>query len=472
MIALEANPGNFDPRLARDVYSDKVNKLVYDGLTRVDRTGRPVPRLAVSWEMESPTSYRFRLKDGVKFHDGRPFTARDAAYTLESVRDPALVSPLKGTFDVLERIEVISDTELRLVLKAPSVSLLGDLSLGIVPEGSGPDTLKTSPVGTGPYRFVDYEPSERVRLEASPQGNWPRPPVPKVTFRVIPNETSRVLGLLHGSVDLSVNDITPLYADYLKKEGFQVRSGPGTNYTYLAFNLKDPVLANHNVRLAFAHAIDRDRLVRYRLRGLARPATGYLPDFHWAYRRPQAVYGHDPALAKKLLAEAGYPDGIRIEWKTSTSKEALRNIEVMREDLEQAGIHVEVKSYEWAALFDQIVKGQFQIFTLQWVGIGDPDMMYSIFHSAETPEKGGRNRGRYSNPEVDRLLAEARAETDSGRRADLYGRVQELVADDLPYVPLYWRDNIVVAGNSLKDVDVEPSAAFWFVENVRKEARP
>ncbi len=467
VVALEANPNNFDPRFARDIYSDNVNKLVYDGLVRTGRTGEVIPRLAESWTAENPAAWRFILREGVTFHDGRPFTARDVAYTFDSIRAADSLSPLRGTFEVIDRTEVISDREIRFVLKRPSAPFLSDLTVGIVPEGSVTETLRGKPVGTGPYRFVEYVPSERVHLEASGM-NWPEPGVKTVTLPVVPNETSRVLGLLHGSIDVAVNNITPLYADYLRRHGFAVLSEPGTNYTYLAFNLRDPALSKLAVRQAFAHAIRRDRLVKYRLRGMATVATGYLPPFHWAYRRPEADYGFDPEKARRLLAEAGYPGGLDVEWKTSTNKEALRNIEVMREDLEQAGIRVMVKSYEWATLFEQIVKGQFQVFTLSWVGIADPDMMYPVFHSRETPENGGRNRGYYSSPEVDRLLEAARAETDAARRGELYGEVQEITARDLPYVPLFWRDNIVVHRPGITGVEVDPSGSFWFVEKVRK----
>ncbi|MCW5829392.1 MAG: ABC transporter substrate-binding protein [Deltaproteobacteria bacterium] len=472
VVALEANPTNFDPRFARDIYSDNVNKLVYDGLFRVDRSGRPVPRLVAAYTAETPVSWHMLLRPGVRFHDGTPLTARDVARTFEIILDPDSVSPLRGTFDNIESIEVLGDYEFRFRLKQARASFLSDLTIGIPPAHVAPDTLKRTPVGTGPYRLAGYIPSEKVVLEAVEEGgNWPPPAMRRVVMQVIPNETSRVLGLLHGSVDLAINNITPLYARHLGDKGFQVVTGPGANYTYLAFNLRDPVLKDPRVRQAFAHAIDRDRLVHYRLRGMASVATGYLPGFHWAWRQPSVTYGFDPDRARSLLGEAGYPGGIEVEWKTSTNKEALRNIEVMQESLAAVGIRVKVKSYEWAALFDQIVRGDFQVFTLSWVAIADPDMMYSIFHSRETPDRGGKNRGYYSSPEVDRLLEDARTEIDPERRAGLYGEVQEITARDLPYVPLFWRDNIAVAQPGIRGVEPDPAASFWMIENIRKEAR-
>ncbi len=468
VIALEANPNNFDPRFARDIYSDNVNKLIYDGLFRLDRDGKLTPRLAELYAMESPTTVHIKLAPGKKFHDGRPFRAQDVVWTLESIRGEKSLSPLKGNFEIVDHIEEVNGLEVKIYLKRPSASFLNDLTVGIVPSGSGPEALKTAPVGTGPYRLLDYEPSEKVRLIASDNGNWPAPGVKKVTLAVVPNETSRVLGLLHGSIDLAVNNITPLYADYLKKLGYPVETQAGTNFSYLGFNLRDPALSKPQVREAFARGIQRDRLVKYRLRGMATVATGYLPFFHWAYRKPAVDYTYDPGTAKNLLAGAGYPDGLDLEWKTSTNKEAIRNIEAMKEDLAACGIRVTVKSYEWATLYEQVQTGRFQVFGMSWVGITDPDMMYSIFHSHEIPRNNGKNRGFYSNPRVDELLDLARPELDPLKRKEYYGEVQEILAKDLPYVPLYWRDNIVVHRPQVTDVDVDPSGNFWFVEKVRK----
>ncbi|MFQ5692818.1 MAG: ABC transporter substrate-binding protein, partial [Nitrospinota bacterium] len=254
----------------------------------------------------------------------------------------------------------------------------------------------------------------------------------------------------------------------------RVVRAPGTNFTYLGFNLEDPILSKRKVRRAIAHAIDRGRIIRYILRGLARPATGLLPETHWAYRKDVASYPYDPALARRLLDEAGYPDPdgeggrprFRLSFKTSQNETRIEIAEVIQEQLRQVGIAVDIRSFEWGTFFSDIRKGNFQIYTLTWVGIVDPDIYFYVFHSGNVPPNGA-NRGRYRNPALDRWLERGRRTFGVAARREVYGRVQEILARDLPYVNLWHATNVAVLNRRVRGFLLYPDEDMVSLKDVR-----
>jgi peptide/nickel transport system substrate-binding protein len=247
---------------------------------------------------------------------------------------------------------------------------------------------------------------------------------------------------------------------------------PGTNFSYLGFNLEDPVLSNPKVRRAIAHAIDREPIIRYLLRGLARPAEGLLPENHWAYREDLKPVPHDPDLARRLLDEAGFPnpDGgrprFRLSFKTSQNETRIEIAEVLQEQLRRVGIALDIRSYEWGAFFSDIRKGAFQLYTLTWVGVTDPDIYHYIFHSGNVPPHGA-NRGRYRNADVDRLLERGRTAYAPKTRREAYGRVQEILGRDLPYVNLWHATNVAVLNRRVRGFVLYPDEDMISLKDVR-----
>lgn len=474
-MAVFAAPNSFDPRVATDEVSQKVAQLVYDNLLTFDDRLRVVPGLAERWEQPDPTTYLVHLRRGVRFHDGHELTSADVAYTFGSLIDPDFVSGRKGAYRLLDRVDEVDRYTVRFTLKEPFGSFPVNLVMPIVPDGAGPG-VRTHPVGTGPYRFVRYAVDDRVELARFDDYYGGAARNAGVILKVVPDEIMRGLELENGSVDLVVNDVPADIVARLERDGrLQVVQSPGTDYAYIGFNMKDPVLADRRVRQAIGFAVDRDAIVQHLRRGLAQPASGILPPASWAFAPDVFQFTHDPARARALLDEAGYadPDGdgpaprLTLTLKTSTNEFYRLQAAVIQSDLRQVGIDLDVRSYEFATLYADVLAGNFQLFTLQWVGVSDPDMLRRVFHSGQMPPNGF-NRGFYRNDTVDRLIDEATVSTDDETRRRLFTEVQRIVAEDAPYVSLWYKTNVAVAQAGLDGIRLSPSADFTFLKDVTK----
>jgi peptide/nickel transport system substrate-binding protein len=234
------------------------------------------------------------------------------------------------------------------------------------------------------------------------------------------------------------------------------------DYAYIGFNLRDPVLGDVRVRRAIGHAVDRRAIVDHLRRGLAAPAVGIVPPMSWAFEADVFEFSHDVARDGD-----GPEPRLRLTLKTSTNDFYRLQGAVLQEQLRQAGIALEVRSYEFATLYADVLKGSFQMFTLQWVGVSDPDMLRRVFHSGQTPPVGF-NRGYYANPDVDALIDRATVATDDAERGRLYREAQRRIAEDAPYISLWYKTNVAVARPGMSGVKVSPMADFSFLKGVSK----
>lgn len=474
-LALANAPNNFDPRVGTDEISQRVHQLVYSNLLGLNERLEVVPGVASSWETPDDRTYLVHLRTGVRFHDGHELTSADVAYTFTSLIDPSFVSGRKGAYRMLAGVDVVDRYTVRFRLKEPFGSFPINLVMGIVPAGAGPD-LRERPVGTGPYRLVEYAVDDRVVLKPFRDYVDGPPRNGGLVLKIVPDDTMRGLELRTGAADLVINDLSPDIAYQLEAGGrLHVDRGPGTDYTYLGFNLRDPILRDRRVRHAIGYAIDRDAIVKYLRRGLARPAVGVVPPTSWAFEPNVFAFTCDPARARRLLDEAGYrdPDGdgarprFTLSLKVSTSEFYRLQAAVIQEDLKRVGIALDVRSYEFATLYADVLRGNFQMFTLQWVGVSDPDILRRVFHSNQMPP-AGFNRGFYVNAEVDRLLDRATASIDDRERGRLYASVQRLVAEDAPYISLWYKTNIAVSQPSVRGLRLLPSTDFTVLKDVYK----
>jgi peptide/nickel transport system substrate-binding protein len=474
-LAVLSSPNSLDPRIGSDETSQRVHQLVYDNLLALDEQLRVTGGLAESWEQVDPLTYVVHLRQGVRFHDGHELTADDVVYTFNSFIDPAFVSPRKGAYRTLDSVAAIDPYTVRFTLKEPFGSFPIQLVMPVVPKGAGPE-LRDRPVGTGPYRFVSHAVDDRVELAAFADYFRGRPANDGVVLKVIPDEIMRALELRKGTVDMVVNDLSPDVVHQLAEErSVRIAEAPGTDYAYVGINMRDPVLADRRVRHALGYAIDRQAIVDHLRRGLARPAVGILPPASWAFNAEVFQFTHDPARAMALLEEAGYrdPDGdgplprLSLSLKVSTNEFIRLQAAVIQQDLKRVGIELDVRSYEFATLYADVLKGNFQLFTLQWVGVSDPDMLRRVFHSKQMPPNGF-NRGFYDNPEVDRLIDAAMAAPADDERRRLYGEVQRILAEDAPYISLWYKTNVAVSRTDIEGVTLTPSAEFTFLRNARR----
>jgi peptide/nickel transport system substrate-binding protein len=460
-----------------------MSQLVYSPLLDREADLRIRPALAQRLDNPDALTYIAHLRHGVRFHDGHELTSRDVVYTFGSILDPALLSPFKGAFRVLKEVRALDDYTVQFTLSEPFAAFPMQL-VGvppIVPADAG-DSLRRFPIGTGPYRFVRYDVDETLVLSAF-EGYWDGlPNNAGIVMKVVPDDTMRGLELRKGTTDLVVNDLPPDIVYQLEKSNeFTIERSPGLDLFYLGFNMRDPVLADPRVRHAVGYATNRDAIIRYLRRGLARPAVGLIPDLAWAFEPDVRRFTYDPERARRLLDDAGYPDPdgpgprprIALSLKISTNEETRLQATAIQQDLRLVGIDLDLRSYEFATLYADVLNGNFQLFALQWVGgaMVDPDILRRVFHSTEVPP-AGFNRGHYSNPEVDRLLDLATTSLAEGERKRYYSAAQKLIAEDAPYIPIWNRTNVIVAQRSLEGLHINPVGDFGALRDVTRVATP
>jgi peptide/nickel transport system substrate-binding protein len=479
VVSMSNSPSTLDPRIGSDDFSQKCAQLVFDNLFELDDHLRIAPGLAERLEHPDALTYVAVLRQGVRFHDGHELTAADVVYTFRSLLNPAFVSPRKGAFRALRSVEAHDRYSVVFRLSRPFESFPTSLVLGVVPDGASAN-LGAQPVGTGPYRFVRYRPDDRVELAAFPDYFGGAPRNAGVVLKIVPDDVMRGLELRKGTVDLVVNDLAPDTVHQLRDEdGLIVTEGPGVDYQYVGLNMRDPVLRDVRVRQALAHGIDRQAIVEHLRRGLATPASGFLPPLSWAAAPDVPSFRYDRARARALLDEAGYrdPDGdgplprLRLTLKVSNNEPYRLQAAVIQEQLKQIGVDVGIRSYEFATLYADVLAGNFQMYTLQWTGgsLADPDILNLVFHSSQVPP-AGFNRGHFSDPVVDALLDRAAVEIDRRRRRELYGEAQRTIASQVPYVSLWFKTNFVVAQRALSGVRLTPLADFAFLKDVARGA--
>jgi peptide/nickel transport system substrate-binding protein len=479
-VAVRSGPTTLDPRQGNDESSQRVSQLIFSALMEWRDDLRVHPALASRLDNPDPKTYIVYLRHGVRFHDGHELTSKDVVYTFAAFLDPAFISPIKGAYKLLDAVTALDDYTVKFTLKEPFAAFPVQLVLPpIVPADSG-DSMRTFPIGTGPYRFVRYDVDDKVVLSAF-EGYWDGlPNNTGLIVKVIPDDTMRGLDLRKGATDLVINDLPPDIVHQLQRDAaIHVEPSPGLDFSYIGFNMRDPVLRDRRVRHAIGYAIDRDAIIRYLRRGLARPAVGLVPDQAWSFEPDVRTFTFDPALATRLLDEAGYPDPdgegplprLKLSLKISTNEETRLQSTVIQQNLRQIGIELDLRSYEFATFYADVLKGHFQMFSLIWTGgsLIDPDILRRVYHSDQVPP-AGFNRGYYSNPEVDRAIDLSTQSTVEAERKKYYGEAQKLVAEDAVYIPIWNRMNVIVAQRSLDGLHINAVGDFQALKDVRRRA--
>jgi len=469
VMLIESSPTNLDPRVGVDAQSERIDSLIFDYLVVRGSNLDATPGLAERWEIPDPLTYVFHLRRGVRFHDGRPLTSRDVKWTFDSLLGGKIRSTRAAAYRFVDRIDATDDFTVIFHMKEPDATLLWNLTdgaVGIVPFGSG-DEISRHPVGSGPFKFVSAETDKEVVIEGNDDYWGEKVKLRRVRFAVVPDATTEALELRKGSGDIASNSLTPDTVLTLEREPLlAVEHAPGTEVQYLGFNLRDPILKDVRVRQAIAYALDRGPIIEYLWRGEAQPARSVLPTQSWAYNGDVPSYEHDPEKARSLLDAAGYPatDGVRfhIGMKTSTTESTRLIVAVMQQQLRQVGIVLDIRSFEPATFFADVTHGAFQLYSLRWVGGNqDPDIFY-VFHSARFPPNGA-NRGFYSNPKIDALIDQGRREVDPSVRKPIYAEVQRILANDLPYVDLWYLDNVLVHNKRVVNLKLNPAGNYDFL---------
>ncbi len=474
-----AEPKSLDPHAATATNDFRIAVNLYDGLVRYESGTLEVePALAESWEIsDDGTVYTFKLRGGVSFHDGTPFDAEAVVFNFERMLNEdhpfhdTGPFPLAFFFGAVEKVEALDPLSVRFTLNEPYAPFLSNLAyptgLIVSPaavEAQGKD-FGRNPSGTGPFKFALWESNRQVALEQNPDYWDGAPALRGVVFRPITDANARVTEMLSGGVDLMVEVPPDNVALFRDDAGFKLHEQAGPHLWFLVLNTKEPPFDDVRMRRAVNYAIDKEALVENVLQGTATVAAGPVPAaFAWAYDQDLKPYPHDPDKARALMREAGHADGAKATFYVAEGGSGMLDPVPMgtaiQADLAEVGIEAKIETYEWNAFLDRVntgLEGKAGMAEMAWM-TNDPDTLpYLALRSEAMPEEGGFNSGYYSNPEVDRLLEEARRSTDQDARAELYKEMQQIVHDDAPWAFIAsWKQNAVTTAN-VANFELEPS---------------
>lgn len=499
-IALDSKIGTLDSIGAAtvDANAERLRTLMFNTLIKkneqYDYVGDLAKEINTSFD---GTTLTFVLQDNVKFHDGKPFTSADAKYTLEALlksngaKATTFFEKINGGQPTPMIVEITTPDEKTLVLKMARPALKNNImanlvAIPVVPQGSkvGSDTqgnatpdasTYTPPAGTGPYKFVRYDTVSGTVELAAHDNYWEGAPnIKQLRVKPVADANALQAELKSGRVQLAPMTIN-LSPDTLKNLGgdadLKVEQFAGANIQYLSFNTQEKPLDNVKVRQAIAYAVNRADLIGNLLYGQAKLAHSILPEESWAYSS-NTKYAYDLSKAKQLLDEAGFkPDGNgnrfpqAIKFKIAAGNAATAQYaQVIQSQLKEIGIPVEIETAEFSVFLDQLKKGQYQMTTARYVG-GNQDPIY-LRDLFATSEIGRANRTKYSNPEFDKIVGQAVNETDREKAKQLYAQAQEIIARDVPLLPLWYPSNMVVSSKNVGSIKVQGSGDWFFVRNM------
>jgi len=470
---------NLIPLLASDSASHAVGGMVFNGLVKYDKNMNVVGDLAESWEItNNGLVITFKLRRNVRWHDGKPFTAADVLYTYQVTVDPKTPTAYGGDFQKVKKAEALDDYTFRVTYDKPFAPALVSWGAAVLPRHllAGKDITKSPltrhPVGTGPYKFKEWVAGQKIVLISNEDYFDGRPYLDGRVTRIIPDTATMFLELR--AQNLGMMGLTPLQytrqtESNLFKENFTKYRHLAFAYTYMGYNLKNPLFSDKRVRQAISHAINKEEIISGVLLGLGKPAMGPYKPGTWAYNDQVKIYHYDPAKARQLLKEAGWADAngdgvlekdgkpFEFEILTNQGNETRQKCaEIIQRQLKEVGITVKIRIVEWSAFVTEFInKRRFDAAILGWTIPPDPDA-YDVWHSSKTaPEE--LNFVSYKNAEVDEMLEKGRSTFDQKERKKYYDRFQEILAQDQPYTFLYVPDELIIISNRIRGVEPAPA---------------
>ena len=464
-VGMEAQPTTMDPGLSTDLYSQQVYSHVLEPLLQLDTEGAPRPALAESWAVSTDGRvWTFRLRQNVKFHDGTDFTADDVKFTLERILNPDTRSPQRGLLSQIAGVEAADRHTVRIRTQAAFVPILTNLATAayILPRAYhtrvGRDFARR-PVGTGPYKWIEWVADERIVLEANPDYYGGRPAMERVQFRFIPEASVRLAELESGGTDLiagvPAQDLRRLRVSLL----LDLHEVIGTNYRLIAFNTSVKPFDDVRVRQAIAHAVDKQKVVDVVWPGRGVVAEGPIPPTSWAHDPGFKGIGFNLNRAKQLMAEAGHASGFDMNYLITAGEESQREVALIIDQLKQININVKVTAVEFPTLLDRLLKANYDVLRVGWTVNPEPDaLLYSPFHTSAI---GGFNFTKYRNPRVDELLDRGRTVTNQNDRIRIYRDAQRMIVQDAPMVFIFHEKRTYATRKAV--AGFKPHVSGWIV---------
>lgn len=452
-IALSSDAPKLDPSLSSSVYDRYVFQSLFDKLFDIDKDGKVVPVLVKEYTVSDDGKvYTFKLREGVKFQDGTDFNAEAVKFNF--ARNMEAASPRKGELGAVKAVTVVDPLTVKIELSqafAPFLSVLTDRAGMMV----SPDAVKklgqefaNQPVGTGPFMFKERIKGTTITLVKNPN-YWQKglPHLDQVVYKIITDSNVAAMNMKSGQVDMTdwrfpTKEIT----NFTKDPNFTIINEPAQGYVGFYVNVNKPPFDNKYIRQALDTLIDRDAIIKIVKNDAATPAHQPFPPANFAYNKADVAPKPDVAKAKELLAKGGKPDGFSFTFKTGTSPDNQRIGEMLQTMFKQAGIDMTIEKLEFGTMLDQAKKGNFEAVALGWSGRPDPDQ--NIYDDVVT--NAPLNYAGYSNPQVDKLMNDARLELDPAKRTVIYNNAMKIVNDELPYIYFYFENNVIGLNKNIK----------------------
>ncbi|SMC08443.1 peptide-binding protein [Nitratiruptor tergarcus] len=465
-LSIGASPSRINPLLATDSASAEIAGWIFNGLFKYDKDGKIVGDLAQEWRFLDKKTLWIALRKGVKWHDGKPFSAQDVLFTYKLAISPKIFTPYASEFRYVKDVEVIDDLHLIVHYKKPYFKALQTWMMGILPKHilqNEKDLMTSSfnqhPIGTGPYKLQGFEVSKDIVLKANSDYFEHPPHIERIVYHFLPDPSTQFLMLK--SKKLDVGALSPLQLERQIDEAFRsfyaIYEQPSHSYTYLGFNLKNKKFQDKRVREAINLAIDREEMINILFFSHASICTGPFMPGTFAFDPEVKAPKPNRIRAKQLLAEAGYNAKHPLEFEIATnSNNSLRMYaaQIIQYQLAKIGVKVTIRAMEWQAFLNTIVTPRkFETILLGWALGLTPDA-YSIWHSGEA-KLGGFNLVSYKNKEVDRLIKEAETTINLQKLSQIYKKIFRLIVADIPYIFLYIPNSITVVNKKIQNV--EPS---------------
>lgn len=483
IFAQSADPRGLDPAFVDDGESAKVMCNIYEGLVKYgDDNTNIEPCLAESWDIsEDGTEYTFKLKEGVKFHDGTDFNADAVVKSVERQLPPNATDDMpyaSFTYDGVKSVEAVDDHTVKFTLESPNTPFLANLAMTLAAPIVSPaaldkngGNLNEAPVGTGPFKFVSWDKGEKVTLEKNDDYWGDKAKIDKLVIKITKESSVRASELMAGEID-AMDGLDPNDVDKLKEKNINIFSEPGMNINYIGFNCEREPFNNPKLREAIAHAINKDELVQYLYQGYSDTADTMLPSFVPGYKEGVQNYEYNPDLAKSMLSDLGLSD-LNIHMITYSPSRQYNSVggqklaESVQNYLSKIGINSTIDVYQWTEYKEKVQQGEGDIFFYGWIGDnGDADNFMSLLDSQQI--SASLNSAKYNNPEVDALLAKAKATPNGDERNALYGQIQDIAAKDSPWINISHAKQMAAYSPKVKNFYLHPTGSIFF-KNVDKE---
>ncbi|MFZ5436713.1 MAG: ABC transporter substrate-binding protein [Bacillota bacterium] len=439
VVAIPTDPDGMDPHKAASAAAEEILFNVYEGLVTSDTEGNIVAAIAKEWTVEDNRVYTFKIREGVKFHNGRTVTADDVVFSLERIMNPETGHPRLSEYKVVEKVEKLDELTVRITLKEPNAPFLSNLAAvsgAIVPK-EAVDTLKDKPVGTGPFKYVDWTTGQHIKLEKNPD-YWKDnlPYLDEVEFRIMADPAAQLMALKTGDVDVVPRVANESASEVEADPNLKLLKAPQNLIQLMTMNLKREPFNNLKVRQAINYAVNKAEIIEGAMWGYGTElGSNMSPVMAYWYKDLTGTYPYNPEKAKQLLAEAGYPNG----FETTLALPApyaphVRTGEIIADQLAKVGIKVKLQVIEWGVWLDDVyTKRNYDMTVIGLTGKLDPHIVLMRYESTYS-----RNFFNYENPEYDRYLQEARVIADPAKRQEIYYKLQEFLARDA--VAVYIQD--------------------------------